>query len=479
MTFRTGASFAVLLVSAFVTGSADSAEVRIRKHVDDMSSTEWKALNDAIAALHNLDKRDGSGKLIVPQGVDSYERFVQIHGDFHEHGACLHGSEMVWFWHRAFLLHFEDRLRATNVAGASNITLPYWDWTELATGSRGYPSAYEGAFPALLHDRNDHTATAKRLSPLSVARDSTTEIGGQFVDGILKNSKWDEFGGTMDGPASDKGSLEAETHDEIHGTYIGKENRNSIRSANDPIFWAHHSNLDRLVDRWQSMHPDSAKCISCTSVAYERDQQLGPLTVNDLISNNSLKGIQIVYAPRTTLVAKADIADHVATAMLASEQGSVTGTWSAYKVVIPTERSDRVRLTVPGIAISSGTYYRTDIYLVPEGVKFEPTRDFKTKYRVANFGNFPAHSVDAHGQASARTTKVGVDLTDAVQKLPDSEKGKSYQIIVHFVPGEASASPMMAASGKDVTHGAPELSFGGDSSNRKSMRLEAVGGTQK
>lgn len=473
ITFRTGASFAILLAAALVATSADSAEVRIRKHVDDMSDAEWKALNDAIAALHQLDKRDNTGKLIVPQGVDSYERFVQIHGDAHEHNACLHGSEMVWFWHRAFLLHFENRLRATNVSGASNITLPYWDWAELASGPHGFPKAYEGSFPALLHDRKDHSSTATTLSPLSVARNSNTEIGGQFVAGIMNNSEWSDFGGTIDGPSSQKGSLEAETHDEIHGAYIGKENRNSIRSANDPIFWAHHANLDRLVDQWQGMHTGSAKCLGCDTVAYERDQQLGPLKVSDLVSNTSLKGIQIVYAPRTTVVAKAELS---AAAMLVSDQSSAAGTWSAYKVVIPTAPSGQVRLTVPGIAINSGAYYRTDIYLVPEGVKFEPTRDFKDKYRVGNFGNFSAAHAQDH--AAARTTKVGVDLTDAVHKLPESEKGKNYQIIIHFVPDESEPQAMMAAHGTDVTHGTPELSLG-NATDRKSINLEAVGGTKK
>ena len=238
-----------------------------RKHIDDLTGVELQILSEAIENLHKLDKFDAQGAAVFPQGIDLYERFVQIHGDGRENGACLHESERLWFWHRAFLLHFENWLRATNPPRTANLTLPYWDWAEISSGKSGFPEAFE-TVPGLMFNRNNHSKTAKTYPPLAVTMGVSPAQTPAEVDKILNDPSWERVGGTIDGPMADPGSMELRFHDLIHSTYIGTFNKNTVLAVRDPIFWGHHANLDRLVDLWQQRHPTQPHCLSCDEAAY-------------------------------------------------------------------------------------------------------------------------------------------------------------------------------------------------------------------
>lgn len=60
----------VIVSAIYATASplTNAQEIRIRKHVEDMTPQEWTTLEKAISALHKLDKFDASGKSVFPQG---------------------------------------------------------------------------------------------------------------------------------------------------------------------------------------------------------------------------------------------------------------------------------------------------------------------------------------------------------------------------------------------------------------------------
>lgn len=473
MSLRLAQFLVAASISVGISTVSSAADVRTRKHVDDMSTTEWTTLAKAIKALHDRDQKDANGKFLVPQTVDSYERFIQIHGNMIEAGACLHGSERIWFWHRAFLLHFENRLRATSTE-AANITLPYWDWTEKTTGVR-YPKAFED--PALLfHDKRLHTANPLP-SPLTAANDQHAPDAKAFVKNLLKNPSWADFGGTIDGPDATPGSLESETHDPIHGGYISGDNRNTVRAVADPIFFAHHSNLDRLIDEWQAQHPATPAaphCLDCNAAAYDRDATLGPLKVADLVSNSSVKGVKVVYAPRIAAVAMAEAA---APAPPSPSPQPPSGQATAFRLTIPAKTDERAVLVIPDVTAPAGEFSRGDVYLVPEGTKFTPDRAFKEKYRIGVVGTFSDAPASESAGHAHKTKRVAVRLGEALQKLPEQEKGKPYQLIIQFVPIATQPRALETTAGPGVTHGTPQLKLEGNAS-KSAIQLEKLGSPQ-
>ena len=290
----------VFLTFLLSPAAPPAQDVRVRKHVEDMTSQEWTALEAAIATLKAADQINPDGSAPFPQSHDSYEWFVQIHGDRREAGGCQHVSEQIWSWHRAFLLHFENRLRATGVPGADHITLPYWDWTEAPSGTHGFPAAYERAGSPLNFPRLTWPSGRSPLDLMYEAAGAPLQVPATaFVSGLLGESDWKDFGGSaLSASQRTKGTLESRLHDMIHG-YIGTVNQNTVRAVRDPIFWAHHANLDRLLDEWQALHQDSPRCLECSAPVYDRSPELGRLVVNDLVDNTNLPGgVQVIYRQR-------------------------------------------------------------------------------------------------------------------------------------------------------------------------------------
>jgi tyrosinase len=211
------------------------AQERVRKHVCDMTETDWTALNHAFEKLEGLPA----------DNVNNYITWADIHGfgPPASTGPCKHKSEQLWTWHRAYLYWFEEALRASDPPSTSNVTLPYWDWTQMPSGDR-YPIQFEqmaGLLPP-----------AAQCPTIAVCRD-TTRVSMPPFDPALMTSiqaipEWTSYGGTATGA----GQLELEPHNTIHGGYIEGLNSTNAQAARDPVFWAHHSNLDRLWSEFQT-----------------------------------------------------------------------------------------------------------------------------------------------------------------------------------------------------------------------------------
>lgn len=174
-------------------------------------------------------------------------------------GQC---SADFLIWHRAFLFYFERTLR--DVAQDADLALPYWDYT---ADGRGFPAAYAPQFldrarslanPLFHPTRNyDFTQGETMLSdPVATAPD--TFSARLFFSDIGVPG----FGGDFGDKGHPRQSLiETRPHGDIHmivGGYITGTNANGAMSdiptaAFDPVFWAHHANIDRLWTMWAAM----------------------------------------------------------------------------------------------------------------------------------------------------------------------------------------------------------------------------------
>jgi tyrosinase len=194
---------------------------RIRKRIDRLTYAERQALLDAFKAL-----------MEDPNPATNYTSWVDIHAGF-----CVHKSGCFLPWHRAYLAAFEDALRATSPA-AADVTLPFWDWTVI----RRIPELVEQE--ALKRQRNDKADPTKL--PL-----------GDEIEAILARPDFELFGGRECSKVRVRGLLES-YHSDVHN-WVGFA-MTTARSPDDPLFWFHHSYVDKLWHDWHGRHGEDPSC---------------------------------------------------------------------------------------------------------------------------------------------------------------------------------------------------------------------------
>ena len=156
---------------------------------------------------------------------------------------CRHGSWHFLTWHRAYVYYFERILR--EASGDPGLTLPYWDWTDPA--AQGLPAAFRDPQSPLFESRRVMNQAGTTL-PTSLRAAAITALN---LRNFLPATGSLGFGvATTQG--SGKGRLEQPPHDGVHVVVGGDDGlmADPNTAARDPIFWAHHCNVDRLWEVW-------------------------------------------------------------------------------------------------------------------------------------------------------------------------------------------------------------------------------------
>jgi hypothetical protein len=151
----------------------------------------------------------------------------------------VHYSNKFLPWHRAYLYMVERVLR--RLSQDDNLRLVYWNWE--SPGSRVVPSIYvpsgqslywptRGTFPSSIWPLRDDQVNVK---PDLLIPDFLTFGGG--------------------GPGQ-TGAAYSTAHANVHNAFAPNgDMRNLLFSPRDPVFYAHHSNIDRLWSSWSRLHP--------------------------------------------------------------------------------------------------------------------------------------------------------------------------------------------------------------------------------
>jgi Common central domain of tyrosinase len=189
----------------------------------------------------------------------SWSYQAAIHGTYAssplpEWNQCKHGSWYFLSWHRTYVYFFERIVRAEVVAngGPPTWALPYWNY-DGGSGHNALPSAFRGPTAPdgtpnslFVTDRNPGINAGAGIP--SAITSASFALGRPFFTGAS------EFGGGV-GSALDQfwtqtGRLEQTPHNDIHVT-IGGLMGDPDTAAEDPIFWLHHANIDRLWWFWE------------------------------------------------------------------------------------------------------------------------------------------------------------------------------------------------------------------------------------
>ena len=224
-----------------------------------MSPTVPAAGGRPAGRLHN---RKSVGRLTEKQVADLRRAFAEVKGigdergyDYHAglHGLplpqyCQHGTDIFLPWHRAYLYFFELALQDR----VPQVSLPWWDWTSGASRRRGLPPAYATARPGgrqnSLHSAQIPPAARRNGQPRVTTRqpgDPAQLPTRAQIESILATADFLDFSRQIE-----------DIHGAIH-VWVGGTMGIIAWSAYDPIFWAHHTMIDRLWRIWQLRHPGS------------------------------------------------------------------------------------------------------------------------------------------------------------------------------------------------------------------------------
>jgi polyphenol oxidase len=175
-------------------------------------------------------------------------------------GEEIHGSWLFFPWHRGFL-YFHERILG-NLANDDSLRLPYWDWDN---GShRSVPPPYLDS-KSPLYDAI-RSAKAGDLLPITRVPGKSADIVGPDV--IKKCMTSPDFA-TFGGDANNGGNVEMGPHGGVHlwtgetkypyGSVPPKYGVSDMglldTAAQDPVFFSHHCNIDRLWAVWNHSDP--------------------------------------------------------------------------------------------------------------------------------------------------------------------------------------------------------------------------------
>jgi tyrosinase len=221
-----------------------------RQNVDALSAADLQQFRAGIDAAKAISDNRG------------YQFFAGMHGI--PQFLCHHGDLLFLPWHRAYLYTLELTFRELS----AGFTLAYWEWNSPQAQAQGLPAAYTAPNdaagnpntlldsaanidPATVNQLQNDPRTADALD-FSVSPPRTIRNPDQPAD-LPGQDAVQQIIGTSNTFADFSRRLE-QVHNNVHG-WVGGSMGLVPTSAYDPVFWAHHTNIDRIWYLWQVAHP--------------------------------------------------------------------------------------------------------------------------------------------------------------------------------------------------------------------------------
>ena len=167
---------------------------------------------------------------------------------------CTHNnvSEFHFLvWHRLYIYYFENIVR--ELSGKADFALPYWDYATVS------PTPPNRVMPASFRDNTNPLFESARLPSLNSGDPIQSFMDNALnLSGLFDNDTYQSFNSAID--AAPHGAM----HGYIGGSYaagwttfnqIYQETMKGLMAnvpsaAFDPIFWAHHAEIDFIWAQW-------------------------------------------------------------------------------------------------------------------------------------------------------------------------------------------------------------------------------------
>ncbi len=371
-------------------------------------------------------------------------------------------------WHRMYVHNLEQIVR--RVMSRPDFTMPYWDYTSDDPAKRGvlpmeFRSPGDPVFGSLYRvDRND---LANSGQPIQSGRPGDP----MRIGGSMGKANYDIVG-------SDVGfcrSINSSIHGAIHVLVGNRMGMGSVPYAGgDPLFWAHHSNIDRMWASWSlngGANPSDAawaqqtsvfagptgrsaapynSCFSCADLGYAYDAYIpppasrpAPTTLMALKSGATAKNVRperLAKAPHSAELAASATRVTLLPVPGARNDGPVLG-------IDPSQPGKRTFLVVKDLHTWAQPGVLYDIYVSPTrgGVLNNASYAGAINFFDAQFHD---HGHGAMGVALGQNLN-SFDITDLLRRIVRTGNPNARQsLLVTIVPGgkpAADAKPLVGS----------------------------------
>jgi hypothetical protein len=368
-------------------------------------------------------------------------------------------------WHRMYTYFMERIVR--QVTGQADFAMPYWNYTSSDPGKRGVvPEQFrlpdDPVFGVLY--RPNRTTLANSGQPIHMNQPGDA----MNIDDAMAKTAYNTVG-SVQGFCR---AIDSGIHGRIHTLVGNTRGMGGVPYAgNDPLFFPHHSNIDRMWASWNrngNKNPTDATAYPWINTAFAMADANGARATRQI--KNLFSSLQLGYdydaffpkpvaaptAPTTTLAAKSATSTRVASADTTANLGAAMTTVKMLRLsgapatdVLGLDTDNRRALLVlrklhtwkqPGVL-----YH---VYLCAT-----PNAPVDASQYVGNINFFDAEFHD-HGGGSKLDEALGenfysFDVTPILQKIAKKAHASSTRdmLFVKFVPGgkpQTGANPMVA-----------------------------------
>lgn len=406
------------------------ATITYRKSIYDMTAAEVETFRLAVWLISTIMDNRG------------YQYVAGIHG--YPQQYCHRIDRLFAVWHRPYVRLMEQAMQA-QLPGAY---IPYWDWASNRAQLEGVPSIF---LDPTWHNPRTGGTEANPLLKQPIVRSGTppqfTETSRNpgpssglarllpLVIDAQQSPDYLTYTSTLENP-----------HNGLHGWVSGSMGAVAW-AAFDPLFWAHHSNVERYFCDWQDANP---------SIRPAADLESSPVspfnvTISDIWDYTQL-GYRYLPPQTTTLrLTQADFAvaryiasgQPVAEFSLADVPSNFQKAELEFEEVRPPEASFELRIFLNESEASARTptegnpYYAGSYYFFGHGQCIGDDHSHCIVPDEAGFQVRPPHHLTP--------MSVRVNVSEPVRGLLDREEGTArISLVAVDNQGEQIADPGLA-----------------------------------
>lgn len=219
------------------------------------------------------------------------------------HSPAGNSYQFFLSWHRMYLYFFEKIL--LSYQNDPHLRLPYWDPSEIPQNDTRFPTLYRvSRYDSFYKKRTNPNIGQRIFKTVDNPLYNVTRRTNPYPVRTANPNDGDEYDTYVDacGSANNKtsyctflSSIEGMPHNNIHGIVGGANGdmKNLKKAANDPAFFLHHVNIDRLWEKWIKRgykNPGSGDFTAQYFYFFDEQNTLNKLTgLNIVDTKNKLK----------------------------------------------------------------------------------------------------------------------------------------------------------------------------------------------